>query len=55
MTNGLLVMAGAAPVLRQWALELSKLGTRCFDGKDEVELDWPRNDGEVQILEDFRA
>jgi hypothetical protein len=52
-TNGVVVVAAPPPVLRMWAAELLSLGEHFYRGSEELELDWPRGDGEVQILERF--
>jgi hypothetical protein len=51
--KGMVALAAPPPVLRDWALALSELGSWMGRGSDEAQIDWPRNDGEVQVLEDF--
>jgi hypothetical protein len=54
--NGVVVLAAPAPVLQWWAISLSRLGSRWYQGSDYTELDHPttrRGEGEVQVFEDF--
>jgi hypothetical protein len=50
--GGLLVMAAPAPVLREWAVQVYRLGAHTWKGMDYTELGWP--DGEVQVFTDYR-
>ena len=51
--DGVLVIAAPPPVLRGWGVELSQLGRWSPEGERSTELDYPKNGGEVQILDDF--
>jgi hypothetical protein len=61
LVNGVVVLAAAPPTLEWWALWLSELGTRWYQGMDYTALDhspnrgWRRagETGEVQIFERF--
>jgi hypothetical protein len=50
---GLLVFAATAPVLKQWAVGVYRLGEYAWHGMDYTELGWP-DGGEVQVFTDFR-
>jgi hypothetical protein len=50
---GLTVIAAPPPVLRKWGVDLSALGSWSDRGSSWTELDYPQNDGEVQVLEHF--
>jgi len=50
--GGLLVMAATPPVLREWAVQVYRLGEHTWKGMDYTELGWP--DGEVQVFTDYR-
>jgi hypothetical protein len=50
---GLLVIASPPPVLRNWGVELSDLGSWPHQGSSWAELDHPQNEGEVQVLDHF--
>jgi hypothetical protein len=50
---GLMVVASPPPVLRKWGVELSGLGSWSHEGSSWTELDYPQNEGEVQVLKDF--
>jgi hypothetical protein len=52
--DGILVLSAPAPVLREWGVTLVLLGDRLHYGMDYTELDWPGNNGEVQIFNDFQ-
>jgi hypothetical protein len=47
--DGLVVIAAPPPVLRAWGVALSDLGS----GSSRSFLDHPKNEGEVQVLDDF--
>jgi hypothetical protein len=47
------ILAAPGPVLKTWGAELSQLGNWMHEGSDYSELDYPKNDGEVQVLDDF--
>jgi hypothetical protein len=53
--DGLLTVAAPTPVLREWGALLTRLGERSHKGMDYTELDWPIQNGEVQVFDDFRA
>ncbi|HET7486951.1 MAG TPA: hypothetical protein VFJ85_03420 [Acidimicrobiales bacterium] len=53
--NGVVVVAAPAPVLRAWAVDLTRMGEWLRRGSSEVELDWPTSNGEVQVFPDFEA
>lgn len=56
--SGLVVMAAPPPVLREWAVHLSRLGTHLRHGSSYIELDWSFGrgyEGEVQVFDDFAA
>jgi hypothetical protein len=50
---GLLMIASPPPVLRSWGVELSDLGSRSDQGSSWAKLDYPHNEGEVQVLDHF--
>jgi hypothetical protein len=50
---GLLVIASPPPVLRNWGVGLSDLGPWSHQGSSWAELNYPENEGEVQVLDDF--
>jgi hypothetical protein len=50
---GLVILAAPGPVLKNWGFELSQLGDRMYEGTSYTELDYPKNDGEVQVLDNF--
>jgi hypothetical protein len=52
--DGILVLAAPAPVLREWGAILIRLGDSLHYGMDYMQLDWPGNDGEVQVFNDFQ-
>ena len=52
---GLLVIASPPPVLRNWGVELSDLGSWSHHGSSWSELDYPQNEGEVQVLDHFSS
>ncbi len=52
---GLVILAAPGPVLKTWGVELSQLGDRMYEGSSHSELDYPTNDGEVQVLDDFNS
>jgi hypothetical protein len=52
-SGGLMVIASPPPVLRKWGVELNDLGTWSHQGSSWAELDYPQNEGEVQVLEHF--
>jgi hypothetical protein len=52
---GLVILAAPGPVLKAWGVELSQLGDRMYEGSSHTELDYPKNDGEVQVLDGFDA
>jgi hypothetical protein len=54
-SHGLVVLAAPPPVLRSWAVQLSRLGERFYQGNDTMWLDRGAFNGEIQILEDFAA
>lgn len=54
-TAGLLVIASPPPVLRQWGVELSRLGLSSHEGSSWADLSDPGNDGEVHVLDHFSA
>jgi hypothetical protein len=53
--NGIVVIAAPPPVLRGWGVALSQLATPGVGGTegDAELLDWPRNEGEVQLIDGF--
>jgi hypothetical protein len=53
--NGFVEMSGTAPTLKNWAVWLSTLGERSFQGMSYTELDWPDRNGEFQVFRDFDA
>ncbi|HET9967324.1 MAG TPA: hypothetical protein VFQ68_03745 [Streptosporangiaceae bacterium] len=50
--GGLLVMAATPPALREWAVQVYRLGGHTWKGMDYTEFGWP--DGEVQVFTDYR-
>ena len=52
---GLVILAAPGPVLKTWGVELSQIGKGMREGSSHSELDYPKNDGEVQVLDDFAA
>jgi hypothetical protein len=50
--GGLVVMAAAPPVLRDWAVDVYRLGDYASKGMDYTGLGW--SDGEVQVFTDYR-
>ena len=52
--NGVVVLAGPPPVLREWAVDVSSLGQSWYEGQSSEYLDYSGSrSGEVQILEAF--
>jgi hypothetical protein len=49
------VIAAPPPVLRAWGVELSRLGSWSHEGSSWSHLDYPENEGEVQVLEQFSS
>ena len=52
---GLVILAAPAPVLKTWGVDLSQLGGRMYEGSSHSELDYPANDGEVQVFDGFSS
>ena len=52
-SDGLVILAAPGPVLKTWGVELSQLGDSMYEGSNHTELDYPKNDGEVQVLDGF--
>jgi hypothetical protein len=50
---GLMVLASPPPVLRKWGVDLSGLGSWSRQGSSWAELDYPQQEGEVQVLQHF--
>jgi hypothetical protein len=54
--GGVVTMAAVPAVLRSVATHVYRLGARgSFEGMDYIELDWPENQGEVQVFRDYRS
>ncbi|WP_107657951.1 hypothetical protein [Nocardia suismassiliense] len=53
--GGLVTLFGAADQLRELAQSLATLGTYDYFGMDYHYLDYPENNGEVQIFRDYRS
>lgn len=52
--NGVVVLAGPPPVLREWAVDVSSLGQSWYEGQSSEYLDYSgKRSGEVQIVESF--
>jgi hypothetical protein len=51
--DGLVIIAAPPPVLRAWGVELSGLGRWSDERSSRSYLDYPKNEGEVQVLDDF--
>jgi hypothetical protein len=54
-SDGVLVVSAPPPVLRSWGVELTGLGSWSHEGSSWTHLDYPQNDGEVQVLEQFSS
>ena len=54
-SEGLVILAAPAPVLKTWGVDLSQIGQWMHDGSSYSELDYPKNDGEVQVLDGFSS
>jgi hypothetical protein len=52
---GLVILAAPGPVLKTWGVEVSQLGNWMYDGSSYSELDYPKNDGEVQVFDGFNS
>ena len=50
---GLVILAAPTPVLKIWGVDLSQIGRWMHEGSSYSELDYPKNDGEVQVFEGF--
>ena len=50
---GLVILAAPGPVLKTWGVDLSQIGQWMREGSGYAELDYPKNDGEVQVLDGF--
>lgn len=52
--GGTLAIYGGSEQLREWAINLERLGEYARDGMDYLYLDYPEVDGEVQIFRQYR-
>lgn len=52
-SNGLVVLAAPAPMLRSWGVDLSGLGTWSYEGRSWEYLDYPAKTREVRVFDDF--
>jgi len=50
---GLLVLSAPSAVLKTWGVDVSELGTRSHEGSSWSYLDYPKKEGEVQVLDSF--
>jgi hypothetical protein len=51
--GGLVTFAGPPPVLKEWSVEIARLGEWASHGMDYTESQWP--DGEVQVFRQYRS
>jgi hypothetical protein len=52
---GLLVLAAPSAVLKTWGVELSELVTWSYEGSSSSYLDYPKKEGEVQVINTFSS